>query len=229
MKKMLCLAVVVLTAAVMSGCKSNLHEGENYARGKSTGFNFLGFMTVVPVSYSDALVDLYNNAGVKGEQPKLVNYYAEYSSPYFILFSMPTLVVEAEKMNLKDKDCKIIDSNAVGYDKGFKFLGFMDFAPLSFNDALNDLYAKQNLPPGKKYTMTNVYMEQDAMYFILFSLTRLTVRGELIELKNKEAAAPAVPPAPAKIAAPAVEKKAPAPAKAAAPAVKEVKKESGVK
>lgn len=219
MKKLLVVSVISLAAVLFSGCKSNLHTGENYVRGEDAGFYVLGFLTVMPPSYTDAISNLYSNAGVKDEGKfTLTNYYVENSTLYFILFSIPKITIEAEKIYVPKNECKLFKSQVVGVDKGFKFLGFMDFDPVSYDDALSDLYAKANVPSDRKVGLIDPNMESYVQYYLLFSLTRLSIRGDLVELPANATIKPAQvgPVAPLKPATPAPAASPAAPAPAAA-------------
>lgn len=191
MKKLsLLLASALICAGLLTGCNSGLHTGNNYVRGEAQGFNFLGFITVMPVTYSDALADLYKNADIKDNSKYvLTNYYAEPSNMYFILFSLPKLTVEAAKTDLSKNEVKLLKVNARGIDRGFKFLGFMDFDPVSYADALSNLYEQAGTTGGRNISITNVAVEDSAMYFIVFSLTRVAITADIVEIANKGQAA----------------------------------------
>jgi hypothetical protein len=203
MKKIsLFFAAAVLAAVVLTGCKSGLHEGGSYVRGESEGFNFCGFMTFVPVSYTDAFTELQKNADIKDKNKYiLTKYYVEPSSKYFVVFSLPKLNVEAEKTDLAKNDVKVLKSNAVGIDKGFKFLGFMDFYPARYTNALSDLYAKSGVAGERGVTVTEAFVEYSAMYFILFSITETKVTADVVSVTEKGSAASA--PVTASVKAPA--------------------------
>ncbi|OGV49508.1 MAG: hypothetical protein A2017_22005 [Lentisphaerae bacterium GWF2_44_16] len=187
MKKIsLLLASSLICAGILTGCHSGLHTGDSYVRGETQGFNFLGFMTIMPVNYSDALADLYKNADIKDNSKYvLANYYAEPSNMYFLLFSLPKLTVEAEKIDLSKNNVKLLKTKARGFDRGFKFLGFMDFDPVSYSDALSNLYTQEGAAGNRNISITNVTVEDSAMYFILFSLTRVAITADIVEISNK--------------------------------------------
>ena len=47
---------------------------------------------------------------------------------------------------------------------------------------MSRLYNKAEMQPGRPQTLVNLAMEKDATYFILFSLPRTAIRGDVIEL-----------------------------------------------
>lgn len=203
MKKIsLFFAVAVLAATVLTGCKSTgLHESGDYVRGSSEGFNFCGFMTFIPVNYTDAFAELQQKANVQDKSKYiLTKYYVEPSSKYFVIFSLPKITVEAEKTDLAKYDVKLLKSNVVGVDKGFKFLGFMDFYPAKYTNALSDLYSKAGVSGEKGVTVTEAFVEYSAMYFIVFSITETKITADVVSLTEKGASAVAAP-APVKAAA----------------------------
>lgn len=187
MKKIsLLLASTLICAGLLTGCQSGLHTGNNYVRGETQGFNFLGFMTIMPVNYSDALAELHKNANIQDNSKYvLTNFYTEPSNMYFILFSLPKLTVEAEKTDLTKNDVKLVKVNARGIDRGFKFLGFMDFDPVSYNDALSNLYEQAGATGNRNISVTNVTVTDSAMYFVVVSLTRIAITADIVEISNK--------------------------------------------
>ena len=76
---------------------------------------------------------------------------------------------------------RIIKANAIGSSNGFKLLGIIPFANPSYAEAMSRLYATVGPTEGKSLAVTNVGQERTALYFILFSLPKLTVRADVIE------------------------------------------------
>ncbi len=111
MKKMM---IIVLAGLTLCGCSSmggNIPHGNttqtvldkgNYtmlcpaARGESKGFRLLGIIPFAAPTHSKAMSDLYKSIDVKGKSTSLVNVSQEYSSSYFILFSIPKITITAD-------------------------------------------------------------------------------------------------------------------------------------
>jgi len=67
------------------------------ATGSSSGFKLLGFIPITAATYSEAMSELYNNAGVtEGTAQTLTNVTQENSTLYLLLFSIPKLTVRAD-------------------------------------------------------------------------------------------------------------------------------------
>jgi hypothetical protein len=111
MKKIM---VMVLAGFTLCGCSSvggNIPHGNttqtvldkgNYtmlcpaAKGESSGFALFGIIPFASPTHSKAMSDLYKNIDVKGKSSSLVNVSQEYSSSYFILFSIPKITITAD-------------------------------------------------------------------------------------------------------------------------------------
>lgn len=68
---------------------------------------------------------------------------------------------------------------------GFKLLGILPFSNPSYAEAMSRLYATVGPAEGKSLAVTNVGQERTALYFILFSLPKLTVRADVIEFVDE--------------------------------------------
>jgi hypothetical protein len=67
------------------------------ACGTSKGFQLFGFLTIVSPKYSVAMGRLYAQAGVREGRPQtIVHLTLQRSSDYFLLFSIPELIVNAD-------------------------------------------------------------------------------------------------------------------------------------
>ena len=77
-------------------------KGKNFrvvktnVRGESQGFALLGFISIVPPSYADAMAILHESANMECKAAALANVTQEFSSLYLILFSIPTITVSAD-------------------------------------------------------------------------------------------------------------------------------------
>jgi hypothetical protein len=77
--------------------KKNYQIVKANAIGESIGFKLLGIIPIVPPTYTNAMTDLYEKAGItEGKAQALVNVTQERSSLYLILFSIPKLTVRAD-------------------------------------------------------------------------------------------------------------------------------------
>ncbi len=84
-------------------------------------------------------------------------------------------------VNLSGKNYRVIKANAVGESSGFELLGWIPFAAPRYTEAMTELYASAGQSEGSATALTNVSQERSEAYFILFSITRLTVRADMIE------------------------------------------------
>lgn len=116
MRKMM---AVVLAGLMLCGCstmgvpepRENVTQTvlakDNYtmlcpaARGESKGFRLFGIIPFSSPTHSKAMSDLYKNTDVKGKSTSLVNVTKEYSSSYFILFSIPRITITADVIEFK--------------------------------------------------------------------------------------------------------------------------------
>jgi hypothetical protein len=85
------------------------------------------------------------------------------------------------RVDLTKKNFTIVRANAVGYSRGFYFLGFIPIVSPSYANAMTDLYQKANISEGKAQALIHVSQERSTLYLILFSIPRLTVRADVIE------------------------------------------------
>lgn len=103
---LMCLALIACTSAGGymphgSGTQTVLKE-DNYvmlypaAHGTSSGFRLLGVIPFSSPTHGKALSDLYSKVPTQGKATSLVNMSQEYSSAYFILFSIPKITVTAD-------------------------------------------------------------------------------------------------------------------------------------
>jgi hypothetical protein len=86
---------------------------------------------------------------------------------------------------LTGRNYRIVKANAIGSSMGFKLLGIIPFANPSYAEAMSRLYATAGPAEGKALAVTNVGQERTGLYFILFSLPKLTVRADIIEFVDE--------------------------------------------
>jgi hypothetical protein len=82
---------------------------------------------------------------------------------------------------LQERNFIVIKTNVVGQSTGFSLLGILTIVPARFNKAMGRLYAQAQMKPGRPQTVVNLVLEQNSMYFILFSLPRTAISADVIE------------------------------------------------
>jgi len=94
---------------ILTTTNVNLSE-QNYkivkadATGSSTGFSFLGLITMRSPRYQEAVTRLYRSANVaEGKAQALVNVMHEHSSNYYLLFALPRITVRADVIEFTDQ------------------------------------------------------------------------------------------------------------------------------
>jgi hypothetical protein len=84
-------------------------------------------------------------------------------------------------VRLQEKNFIVIKTNVLGQSKGFSLLGVLTIVPAKFTKAMNQLYVEAAMQPGRPQTLSNLIMEKDALYLILFSIPRTAIRADVIE------------------------------------------------
>jgi|HubBroStandDraft_1064217.scaffolds.fasta_scaffold193103_2 hypothetical protein len=84
-------------------------------------------------------------------------------------------------VRLEEKNFIVIKTNVMGQSKGFSLLGVVTIVPAKFTKAMSRLYLQAEMQPGRPQTLTNLIMEKDATYLILFSIPRTAIRADVIE------------------------------------------------
>jgi hypothetical protein len=92
--------------------------------------------------------------------------------------SMPSFSQSATQLGRAN--FRIVRANARGESKGFALLGILPFVSPSIADA-NDQLLLGIDTEGRAISLANVTQERRTLYFILFSLTSIVVRAEVIE------------------------------------------------
>jgi hypothetical protein len=80
---------------------------------------------------------------------------------------------------------RVIKPNVVGTSKGFALLGLIPVVQPTYVEALSELHAKARLEPGSRQMLANVQQERSTLYLVLFSLPKLTVRADVIEVTDE--------------------------------------------
>jgi len=87
-------------------------------------------------------------------------------------------------VELSQPNFRLVQADVVGSSTGFKLLGIFTFKSPEYAEAITRLYKKAGISSGKAQALVNVVYEQTQPYFILFSLPKVTVRGDLVEFKE---------------------------------------------
>lgn len=86
-------------------------------------------------------------------------------------------------VKLDDANFITLRTNVVGSSKGFKLLGFITIYPATLDKAMNRLYGNAEAQEGRPETLAHLIIEHSAIYVILFSIPKVTVRADLIEFQ----------------------------------------------
>jgi len=87
--------------------KNNFRVVKSNVRGESYGFNFLGFIPIIPVRLAEAKGDLYQKLGkdgiiVEGRSIALANATEDRTSFYFFIGSVPRITLTADVIEFLD-------------------------------------------------------------------------------------------------------------------------------
>jgi hypothetical protein len=85
-------------------------------------------------------------------------------------------------VSLSGNNYKVLKAGAKGESGGFYLLGFIPIVSPNFADAKASLYASvgQSLE-GRSIALANQTEDKSTMYFILFSLPRITITADIVE------------------------------------------------
>ena len=101
-----------------------------------------------------------------------------------ILPSAGTQMLTTSSISLSKHNYKIVKANATGKSEGFSFLGLIPVKSPTYTEAITRLYQSAPVTEGKAQALVNTVYEHSSSYFILFSLTKITVRADLIEFTD---------------------------------------------
>ena len=82
--------------------KNNYRVIKQAAQGIDTGFNLLGFIPIVPVTYGNAMANLYKGVNTEGKSAALINVNKDYGATYLVLFSIPSITITADVVEFLD-------------------------------------------------------------------------------------------------------------------------------
>jgi hypothetical protein len=83
-----------------------------------------------------------------------------------------------------------VRANAVGESRGLKLLAFFTVIPTSYVKAYGNLQDNAQLDTERAQVLANVVHENTAQNFLLFALTRVTVRADVVEFLEPGAPCP---------------------------------------
>jgi hypothetical protein len=82
--------------------------------GRSTGFSLLGLIPIIPPKFTKAMSETYAKAGIQeGESKTLANLIVEHSGSYWILFSLPEIIVRADVVQFNPKTGTQTNTNSI--------------------------------------------------------------------------------------------------------------------
>ena len=90
------------------------------------------------------------------------------------------------QVRLSKDNYRIVKANVIGVSRGFSLFGFISIVPASYTNATTDLCEKAGFTEGKALAMANVTQERSDLYLILFSISTLTIRSDIVEFTGKE-------------------------------------------
>jgi hypothetical protein len=97
----------------------NLAEGnftvvKTNLTGHSTGFSLLGLIPIVPPKFTKAMGVVYAKAEIQeGESKTLANMIIEHSGSYWILFSLPEIIVRADVVRFNPQTGTGTNTNSI--------------------------------------------------------------------------------------------------------------------
>ena len=86
---------------------------------------------------------------------------------------------QATSVDLKNANFRVIKSSAVGTDRGFRLLGIELSSP-SYVKAMNELRSQAPME-NRATAVANVVQEESNTWFLLFSIPKVTITGDIIE------------------------------------------------
>ncbi len=99
---------------------------------------------------------------------------------------------------LSQKNYRMAKLNAIGSSTGFSLLGLLPITSPRQIKAMSDLYEGVSAKPDAAYALTNIAQEKSNTYLLLFSLSRITVRADVIEFVDERDKPPSLEKKPDK-------------------------------
>ena len=106
----------------------------------------------------------------------------------FLIFGCSKLIPMPESIMTTNDVSKIkyriIKSNLTGASYGFNLLGIIPLAVPHYNTAMAEIYSKAGNLQGKSVLFANATLEKSSIWYILFTVRKLTIRTDIVELLN---------------------------------------------
>lgn len=99
-------------------------------------------------------------------------------------------------VKLEQANFVTLKTNVVGMDKGFALFGIITMVPARFSLALDQLYERAEMRPGRPQTLANVVAERSSTFLILYSIPRVVIRADVVEFQPASPAIHLPPPPP---------------------------------
>jgi hypothetical protein len=93
-------------------------------------------------------------------------------------------VTSLTQVELSQPNFRLVKADVIGESRGFRLLGLFTFKSPEYVEAITRLYQNAGVSTGKPQTLVNVVYDQTSTYFILFSLPKITVRGDVVEFRE---------------------------------------------
>ncbi|BBL77254.1 DUF6567 family protein [Methylomagnum ishizawai] len=88
------------------------------------------------------------------------------------------------QVDLAKANFQVVKVHAMGHSTGFRLFGFLTLKSPDYIEAIAGMYRDAGITGGRPQALANVVYVQDNPYFILFSLPKVTVRGDLVEFRE---------------------------------------------
>lgn len=91
-------------------------------------------------------------------------------------------------VELSKRNFRVVKPNLIGESYGFRLLGIIPIVSASYSRAMTDLSSESNISTNALGTEKNVLVgtvEETHTFLILFSVPKLTIRADLIELLDE--------------------------------------------
>jgi hypothetical protein len=93
-------------------------------------------------------------------------------------------ITTVTQVTLSQPNFRLVKADVVGSSTGFRLLGLLTFKSPDYAEAITRLYEKAGVSNGTAQVFVNLVYDQTSPYFILFSLPKITVRGDLVEFRD---------------------------------------------
>jgi hypothetical protein len=93
-------------------------------------------------------------------------------------------VTSTTQVRLSKGNFRLIRANAIGESTGFNLLGLISFKDPEYAEAITRMYRQAGISGGRAETFVNVVYDRTSTVYLLFSLPKITVRGDLVEFRE---------------------------------------------